>query len=206
MSLLLCHHCFTWVEPLGDQCPQCDYPLDARSPDPTPQQLNASIGRIVSRFGEVRISRVDLPGQGTLYETTLGLFFVPHRLEQVKLVRGESAARPFRSMLAAWLTAPLDALRGEPHHQSATRMEVAVDAPRLLGPDDSGQLATLLMQNPGVFFLPRRAIQKVRWTLRGWTISRQNNLTLRMKPTEDRGRFHERMNAWAAQIEEAVCP
>lgn len=103
MSLMLCHHCFTWVEPLGDQCPQCDYPLDARSPDPSSEQLNASIGPIVGRMGEVRISRFDLPGQGTLYETTQGLFFVPHRLEQVKLVRGDSAPRPFRSMLAAWL-------------------------------------------------------------------------------------------------------
>jgi hypothetical protein len=202
MSLILCHHCFSWVEPLGDQCPQCDYPLDARSPDPSTEQLNASIGQIVGRMGEVRISRFDLPGQGTLYETTQGLFFVPHRLEQVKLVRGDAGSRPFRSMLAAWLTT----LRGEPHHESAAHMEVAVASSRPLGPADSGQLATLLMQNPGVFFLPRRSILKVRWTLRGWTISRLNNLTLRLKPTVDRGRFHERMNAWATQIEEAVCP
>jgi hypothetical protein len=205
MSLILCHHCFTWVEPLGDQCPQCDYPLDARSPDPSTEQLNASIGRIVDRLGEVRIARFDLPGQGSLYETTQGLFFVPNRLEQVKLVRGESIPRPFRSMLAAWLSAPLDVLRGGSNHATA-KMEVAVAPPRLLGPDDSGQLATLLMQNPGVFFLPRRSIHRVRWTLRGWTISRANNLTLRMKPTAERGRFHERMNAWAAHLEEVVCP
>lgn len=205
MSLILCHHCFTWVEPLGEQCPQCDYPLDARSPDPPPEQLNASIGRIVSRLGEVRIARLDLPGQGTLYETTQGLLFVPHRLEQVKLVRGASPPRPFRSMLAAWLRAPLNLLPGGPSGQPSTRMEVAVAAPRLLGPGDSDHLGALLMQNPGVFFLPRRSIHRIRWTLRGWTISRSNNLTLRLKPTVDRGRFHERMNAWAAQVEEAVC-
>jgi hypothetical protein len=206
MSLMLCHHCFAWVEPLGEQCPQCDYPLDARAPDPTPDELNTAIGRIVSRIGEIRIARIDLPGQGSLYETTRGLFFVPHRLEQVKLVRGESAPRPFRTALAAWLSAPFELLRGEFSHHSSTRMEVAVDEPRPLGPEDSGKLASLLMQNPGVFFLPRRSIHKVRWTMRGWIISRPNSLTLRFKPTVERGRFHERMNAWAAHFEEAVCP
>ena len=84
-------------------------------------------------------------------------------------------------------------------------MEVAVDQPRVLGPEDSGKLAGLLMQNPGVFFLPRRSIQKIRWTLWGWTILRHNSLALRLKPTLDRGRFHERMTAWAAAVEEVVC-
>jgi hypothetical protein len=206
MSLILCHQCFTWVEPLGEQCPQCDFPLDARSPDPTPEELSTAIGQIVSRMGEVRVARVDLPGQGSLYETTQGLFFVPHRLEQVKLVRGESGPRQIRKVLADWLSAPLDRLRGVPNRQSIARMEIAIDEPHPLGPEDSGKLASLLMQNPGIFFLPRRSIHKVRWTLRGWTISRPNSLTLRLKPIAERGRFHERMSAWAADVEEAVCP
>ena len=85
-------------------------------------------------------------------------------------------------------------------------MEIAVDEHCSLGPEDSGKLSALLMQNPGVFFLPRRSIHKIRWTLWGWTISRPNSLVLRFKPIADRGRFHERMSAWAAEVEEAVCP
>jgi hypothetical protein len=206
MSLILCHQCFSWVEPIGEQCPQCDFPLDARSPDPSTEELSAAIGQVVRRFGEVRVARAALPDRGSLYETTRGLFFVPHRLEQVKLVRGESAPRRLRTVLAAWLSAPLGMLPRTPGRTSATRMEIAVDEHRPLGPEDSGKLAALLMQNPGVFFLPSRSIHKIRWTLWGWTISRPNSLVLRFKPIADRGRFHERMSAWAAQVEEAVCP
>lgn len=206
MSLILCHQCFTWVEPLADQCPQCDFPLDARAPDPSPEELNAVIGRVVGRLGEVRIARVDLPDRGSLYETTRGLFFVPHRLEQVKLVRDKTPPRRLRTLLAAWLRAPWELLRPDRGRRSQARMEIAVDEHPPLGPEDSGKLPALLMQNPGVFFLPRRSIHKVRWTLWGWMISRPNSLTLRVKPMIDRGRFHERMSAWAAEVEEAVCP
>jgi hypothetical protein len=206
MSLILCHHCFSWVEPLGEQCPQCDYPLDARAPDPSPEELNAAIGQIVRRIGEVRVAGASLPDCGSLYETTRGLFFVPHRLEQVKLVRGDSSPRQFRSLLSDWLNAPRTLLYGASDQKSTARVEIAVDEHLPLGPEESDKLATLLMQNPGVFFLPRRSIDKVRWTLWGWTISRPNSLTLRFKPLVDRGRFHERMSAWAAEVQGAVCP
>jgi hypothetical protein len=206
MSLILCHHCLSWVEPIGEQCPQCDYPLDARAPDPSSEELSAAIGQIVGRIGEVRIARAALPNQGSLYETTQGLFFVPHRLEQVKLVRGETAPRRLQTVVAAWLSAPLDLLRRSPDRRPAARMEIAVDEHPPLGPADSGKLPALLMQNPGVFFLSSRSIHKVRWSLWGWTILRPNSLALRVKPIADRGRFHERMSAWAAQIEEALCP
>lgn len=206
MSLILCHQCYSWVEPLGEQCPQCDFPLDARAPDPSPEKLNAALGQVVGRLGDVRIARAALPDQGSLYETTQGLFFVPHRLEQVKLVRGETLVRPLRTALAAWLRAPLGLLGTAPGPPSAARMRIAVDEHPPLGPEDSGKLAALLMQNPGVFFLPRRSIHKIRWTLWGWTISRPNSLALRVKPMADRGRFHERMSAWAAHLEQAACP
>jgi hypothetical protein len=205
MSLILCHQCFSWVEPLGEQCPQCDFPLDARAPDPSPTELNAAIGQVVRRIGECRIARAVLPDRGSLYETTQGLFFVPHRLEQVKIVHGETSPRPLRTILAACLKTPWRLLSGAPGRRQAARMEIAVDEHRLLGPEDSGTLSLLLMQNPGVFFLARRSIDKVRWTLWGWTISRPNSLVLRVKPIVERGRFHERMSAWAAEIDEAVC-
>jgi len=206
MSLILCHQCFSWVEPLGEQCPQCDFPLDARAPDPSPEELSAAIGQFVRRIGECRIARAALPDRGSLYETTQGLFFVPHRLEQVKLVRGEKPPRRLRTVVAGWLKAPWRLLSGAPGGRRAARMEIAVDEHRPLGPEDSGKLSSLLMQNPGVFFLSRRSIDKVRWTLWGWTISRPNSLVLRLKPLVDRGRFHERMSAWAAELDEAVCP
>ena len=206
MSLILCHHCFSWVEPLGEQCPQCDFPLDARSPDPSPDELAIAIGRVVRRMGEVRITRAELPDRGSLYETSNGLFFVPHRLEQVKLVSDEKPPRSLSAVLAGWLTAPQRLFSRSQHPRRATRMEIAVDEARPLGPEDSSKLSALLMQNPGVFFVSRRSIHKIRWTLWGWTIARPNSLVLRLKPLVDRGRFHERMSAWAAQLDEAVCP
>jgi hypothetical protein len=206
MSLILCHQCFSWVEPIGEQCPQCDFPLDARAPDPSSEALSAAIGQVVRRIGEVRVARAALPDRGSLYETTRGLFFVPDRLEQVKLVRGETSPRQLRTVLAGWLSARRGLLQQAPGRRSAARVEIAVDEQRILGPNDSGKLSALLMQNPGVFFLPRRSIHKIRWTLWGWTISRPNSLVLRFKPIADRGRFHERMSAWAAEVDEAVCP
>ena len=106
MSLILCHQCFSWVEPIGEQCPQCDFPLDARAPDPSPEELNAAIGSLVRPMGEIRIARAELPERGWLYETNHGLFFVPNRLEQVKLVPRGSSPKPMRSLLAAWLRIP----------------------------------------------------------------------------------------------------
>jgi hypothetical protein len=205
MSLLLCHRCFSWVEPIGEQCPQCDFPLDARSPDPPPAQLGAAIGRLVGRIGDVRISRTSLPDRGSLYETTRGLFFVPHRLEQVKVVPGLAPDHRPAPTLSSSLRNSLSLL-WSPSESRAARMALSIEHQRPLGPQDSGKLPTLLMQNPGVFFLARHSIQAIRYSIWGWTIVRPNSLVLRLKPIADRNGFHDRMAALAADIREAVCP
>jgi hypothetical protein len=200
MALILCHQCLSWVEPLGRQCPQCDFPLDARLPDPSPDKLSAVMGQLVRCIGDVRIARAPLPECGSLYETTHGLFFVPHRLERVRLIRGGAPQRTWRAMLRSF---GRRAFRRSEVHRPAMRMEVAVDSHQPLGPCDSGELPNLLMQNPGVFFLSWRSIQMVRRSFWGWTILRSNSLHLRLKPVGDHAGFHERMAELAAGVQEA---
>jgi hypothetical protein len=208
MALVLCRQCFAWVEPLGNQCPQCDYPLDVRTPDPSPQELGESIGRLVGRIGEVRIVRTALPDRGTLYETSNGLFFVPHRLEHARLGRGSAPRRRLRSFMAASLRAPLALFWTGPSRAGAARVEVAVDIPRPLEAHDSAELPHLLMRNPGVLFVHWRSIQHIRPSLWGWTVTRPNGLVLRLRPLGNRGSFGERMAAVATggRVREAVCP
>lgn len=205
MALMLCHQCLSWVEPLGEQCPQCDFPLDARIPDPTSEELGAVIGKLVRRIGDVRIARTALPNHGSLYETTRGLFFVPHRLEDVRLVHGAATLGGWRSVLSALQRIPY-AVFGLRGYRAAPRVEIAVDVHTQLNPQDSKELPNLLMSNPGVFFLSRRSIHRIQRTLWGWMISRPNSLSLRLKPLAERSEFHQRMSAFADGIREAVCP
>jgi len=205
MALMLCHQCLSWVEPLGEQCPQCDFPLDARTPDPTSEELGAVIGRLIRHIGDVRIARTALPNRGSLYETTRGLFFVPHRLEDVRLVRGAATRARWRKVFSALQNIP-HAIFGLRGYRTAPQVEIAVDLHTHLSPQDSKELPILLMSNPGVFFLSRRSIHRIQRRLWGWMISRPNSLALRLKPIADRSEFHERMSAFALGIREAVCP
>jgi hypothetical protein len=176
---------------MGDQCPLCDFPLDARKPDPPPEFLRAVIGDVVAKVGDVRIVRTILPDCGCLYETTNGIFFLPHRLSQVRLVRDRSKAA-------------LKNLRG-PDKDLTKGIEIAEERPRVLLPTDSHRLPDYLMRNPGVFFVARRSIKAIHYSLWGWTIRRPNGLVLRLRPLEDHDRFQQRMGMLAEAIGEVVC-
>jgi hypothetical protein len=210
MALVLCQQCLSWVEPIAEQCPQCDYPIDLRTPDPTLDELAAAIGPLVACLGPVRVSRIALPDRGQLYATAGGLFFVPDTAERVRLVPVNGSRRSFRSVLRTFYRASIATLRiGMPGtwrpYRSPVRVEIRTEELPLLSPDDGERLPRLLMENPGAFFFPRRSIRRINRTFSGWAVVRPNNLALRVKPMGDRSLFHERMSAFAHEIHEAVC-
>lgn len=217
MALVLCQQCLSWVEPIAEQCPQCDYPIDLRTADPTLDDLAAAIGPLISRIGPVRILRAMLPDRGYLYATAGGLFFVPQSVERVRLVSAERGPHSSGSMLFGLARRSLRALRQAAllqsetafgfgrSHQSSTRVEVSTHELPLLAPDEGARLPGLLMDNPGAFFFSRRSIRTIRRTFSGWALMRPNNLALRMKPLGDRETFHSRMAAFAEELREAVC-
>jgi len=211
MALVLCQQCLSWVEPIAEQCPQCDYPIDLRAADPTAEELAAAIGPLIARIGPVRISRTALPRQGFLYATTGGLFFVQRAVERVRLVSAEQFPRSLRSMFNL-LRTPLRILRrGVAHgawggYRSPMRVEISTHESPLLGTDDGDRLPRLLMDNPGVCFFSRRSLRAIRPTFAGWALVRPNNFTLRLKPLGDRANFQKCMASMSDDIREAVCP
>jgi hypothetical protein len=211
MALVLCQQCLSWVEPIAEQCPQCDYPIDLRTPDPTSEELAATIGPLVARIGPVRISRTALPDRGMLYATAGGLFFVPQSAERVRLVSCDRFPHSPRLILRAVAQVPLQILRdgmplGWTGYRSPMRVAISRHELPLLGPDDSDRLTGLLMDNPGAFFFARRSIRAIRRTFSGWALVRPNNLALRLRPLSDRAAFHKRMSALADEVPEAACP
>jgi hypothetical protein len=211
MALVLCQQCLAWVEPLGEQCPQCDYPIDLRAPDPSFEERATAIGPLVGPIGPVRISRAALPDRGMLYATVNGLFFVPESFERVRLVPIESATQSPRSMARALLRGARLVLSDglslrKWADRSSMRIEISRSEVPLLRPEDSHTLPRLLMDDPGVFFLSRRWIRTIRTTFSGWSVVRPNNLTLRLKPLGDRSAFHQRMSNFAVDVPETICP
>jgi hypothetical protein len=212
MALVLCQQCLSWVEPIAEQCPQCDYPIDLRTADPTAEELAAAIGPLIARIGPVRISRTALPGQGFLYATTGGLFFVPRSVERVRLVSSEQFPRSLRLMFFDLLRTPLRILRrGIAHgawgdYRSPMRVEISTQESPLLGTDDGDRLPRWLMDNPGTCFFSRRSLRAIRHTFAGWALVRPNNFTLRVKPLGDRAAFQKYMASVSDDIREAVCP
>jgi hypothetical protein len=216
MALVLCQQCLSWVEPIAEQCPQCDYPIDLRTADPTLDELAAAIGPLIAPIGPVRIFRAILPNRGLLYATAGGLFFVPQTVECIRMVPAERFPRSPRSLLRALLRVPLYLLRrgallprelriGPWRDRSTMRVEISKHDLPLLGPDEGGRLPRLLMDNPSAFFFSRRSIRTMRRTFSGWALMRPNNLALRIKPLADREAFHSRMAAFADELHETVC-
>ncbi len=55
MSFLLCHDCYTWVEPLDNRCPECLLVMDLWPRIPPVHLLREVMGNLTGRLGEVRI-------------------------------------------------------------------------------------------------------------------------------------------------------
>ena len=110
MSFFLCHHCYTWVRPQLERCPECRSGLDTLTEDPTPEELQSVIGEIRRPLGEVRVRRPILPDLGTLYLTENGLFFAPHAVEFIDRTVPADTSDSIFWMIGGVLWSPLAVL------------------------------------------------------------------------------------------------
>ena len=197
MALVLCQQCLSWVEPIAEQCPQCDYPIDLRTADPTAEELAAAIGPLISRIGPVRISRTTLPDRGR--------FVRDDRRAVLRAAIGRAHppgfGRTVPSIVAIYVfnvvRTPRRVLRrGVAHgvwggYRSPMRVEISTHELPLLGTDDGDRLPRLLMDNPGVCFFSRRSLRTIRHTFSGWALVRPNNFTLRDQAAGRPRDFHK---------------
>ncbi len=194
MAYLLCHECWTWGEPCRQSCPHCGHLLDPAEPDPPVQQLQALLGELVARLGEVHVRRKALPQHTTLYATTTGLFFLPHRQEwDVRPVEDFTAATSLLLTLAAIIWSPVALLRPFMGGSRSKPQRVLIRRPRFLDLDDSDLLVELLMNDPGSFFIPRRTIQLVQRKRRYWVIQRHPGSDTIFEPLGHWVRFAEKL-------------
>jgi hypothetical protein len=197
MSFLLCHECFTWVEPTEERCPDCLHTLDASTPDPSVDRLRVVIGDVVCPVGECQVRRKLLPDRGTLYATTNGFLFLPHHTEQyIEYVPPDGTATSLLWSLAAMVWSPLALVL--PFVKSSPRVprRVQISRPRIVPPAQSDCLPDLLIQNPGAFFVPANSIRLVARRWRRWTIERAQGFRVRIKPASEL--FHSQMAGWLA--------
>ena len=191
-SLLLCHGCFTWVVPRGDRCPQCGEIIDPATPDPPLYRLQETLGRLLEPLGEASLRRSLLPNQGMLYVTTRGLLFVPYDDQdddqQQPPHEAASHGEPRKPLLPAILGAVRRIFRIGRRRRIRPKR-------RLLRVDESHRLAQLLMDDPGVFFVPHGSIRRLRCWAGSWTIVRREGTRLRVRPDPPARKTLEQMTS-----------
>lgn len=191
MSLLLCHECYSWVLPDDGRCPDCQFTVDAATPDPSLDLLGQSIGELMHPIGEVRVRRKLLPERGMLYATTNGLFFLPHELRhETQFVESNDAGNSIVWHLAALAWSPLSLMLPFVKRNRVVAKSVRVFRPQLLSDDEGHRLPEFLMHNPGVFFIPRKVIRSVRRRRGNWIIERQYASTLRLRAESNSELLH----------------
>lgn len=194
MAFLLCHECYSWVEPQDGRCPECVNGFDPATPDPPLHELQMAIGQIISRVGEVKVQRKMLPDRGMLYATSNGLFFLPHEMQHItRMVENNGGGTSLLLLLAGMIWAPLGLLLPFLKTSRLQAAKIKILRPRFLTPDDSHRLAELLMENPGVFFVPKKSILAMRRRRKHWLIERRQSPRLKLKPSANTGRFESRM-------------
>ena len=194
MSFFLCHDCYAWVEPDGDQCPLCEHMIDPEASDPPLSTLAGAIGDLQHLIGESRVSRKNLPRDGLLYATTQGLMFVPHRTTWVmQMVEAQGPGASLFWTLASALWSPLMFVAPFLNRKRRQEQAVPVPEPQYLEPDDTHRLPEILMEDPGAFYVPRRAIRCVKRRRHRWTIERAHSAPLTLHAEGDRTLFHHQM-------------
>ena len=169
---------------------ECDHTLDSSVADPPTDALDRLIGPAMRPIGCVRLQRSLLPDRGTLYETANGLYFVPHTMtRRVELVERTEAGRSLLWMLASMAFAPLILVMPFLRFKRLTTTEVAVLIPSELSEDQQQQLGRMLIDNPGAFFIPRKAIRRFARRWRRWEIQRQFGTPLRLRAETDPDEF-----------------
>lgn len=197
MSFLLCHDCYTWVEPVDDRCPECLFVMDLSESDPPPGLLRDVMGELVRPLGEVRIPRRLLPEVGILYATSEGLFFLPHEMDASQILEQN------RSGVHAWFNR-MKRLFGLPFSDSMSfRLDEnhAVSAPaselssRSLLREEQPDLPRLLMENPGAFFLSKQQVAKISRKRKRWIIERSQGGRIQIVPLQPARMFFENFEA-----------
>lgn len=173
MSFLLCHDCYTWVEPAEDRCPECQFVMDLSEADPPAEVLREVIGEPTCRLGFVRIPRPMLPEWGTLYATTQGLFFLPENSERLFW------KRPFWKLF--WPFSGRTSFKEDADDSLCDRADL--------------NLAALLMENPGTLFIPKSQIRSITQRRTRWTLERTHGGRVLLSPLDRRGRFHRNFRA-----------
>jgi len=208
MALLLCHECYFWVSPRQGRCPECHHAVDSNVADPPTETLDRLIGPAVQPLGNVRLRRSLLPDRGMLYETTNGLYFVPHVVtRRVKMVEKRQAGRSLLWLLASIAFTPLILVLPFLRFKTLAAEEVPVVEPCRLSPEQRKRLGKLLMENPGAFFIPRDSIRRFARRWRRWVIERRFGSPLRLHPEDDPQEFEQQLSEllrndpWKAAVE-----
>ncbi|MCA9449570.1 MAG: hypothetical protein KC931_20790 [Candidatus Omnitrophica bacterium] len=191
-SLLLCGECFSWVVPAGGHCPECLAPLRPETPDPPTEILRSTIGDLKRKLGYCRAVRRGGDVPGTLYLTTQGLFFIPHRMEVTK----EELEHPPRKSIFIILSEmfiPLFNIYSWFMSSRKRLVDVTIFYPILLLPEDGPMLPQLLMSNPGAFFIPRDRVRAMLYTRGKWTIDRSRGKDLVLLEDPEDRQFSERI-------------
>jgi len=194
MPFFLCHECFSWVEPTGERCSQCQLVLDVSAPDPPLRWFEEAIGDLHCQIGEVHVRRRMLPDRGMLYATANGLFFLPHQLaESAAPADPDAVETSLLWTVASLVWTPFAIVLPFVKAQLMQSAMIPVFEPHLLKQEDSHLLPVLLMQNPGVFFVPNRSIRLIRRQRTQWRIDRTAGPPLKLNPVDGKKSFQRKM-------------
>jgi hypothetical protein len=196
--IIFCQHCFTWVEPHSETCPDCGVEVDLDRPDPDRETLAEVLGAPVTVLGPVRVERQGLPNYGVLIGTTTGVLFVPRLHRRINGAwEGVTSQRlpgwwPFQGDLASprflnWLRRPFAVRAGDEAKPEA------VDEAEIVS------LSDRLMDSPGAFFVDRRLIRSVTARRRTIKLDRSPLRTVTLIDESDEGTVLTSLNALAVQ-------
>jgi len=189
---LFCSGCYSWGAARTGRCSECGGVLDTKQHDPPPEQLQRVIGDLLRCIGPARVTRRGraYPAGGVLYETTRGLFYLPHAQAEVMNYRERHVGPPWwlRVLSLFWFPLHLFEVLWQ---RTEVRGSLQVDyRMQILELSDSDALPELLMNNPEAFFLPRETILAVRRVNQRWVIDRTQGAPLQLTPEGDALAFH----------------
>jgi hypothetical protein len=145
------------------------------------QRLRPLVGIIHGRIGHVEIKQKRLPSEGLLYETDLGLFFLPHRNVTVTRLVEEGRSSPLWH-LATMIWAPLMFVLPFIRAKKLTEKDVQENHPLRLHGDNLQRLPDLLGRMPGSIYIATRDISSVKLRRKRWHIQRMSGGTLVIEP------------------------
>lgn len=166
--------------------------IDPEQPDPSPALLRGILGDLSSRLGPVVMRRRNVSGSGVLYETTRGLFFLPHRLEEVISYQERRIGPPLWWRILSLFWWPLHVISLLLHKTEVRQVAVQEQRIQVLDVDESDSLPDLLMNHPGALFVLRDSIQSIRRRGEAWEIARLQGHSITILPEGERRLFHDR--------------